>query len=215
MAAKLIVAPDQEPVSVDAAKSQLGISGSSQDDLVALLIQASRERIEKMLGRALITQTWELSLDEFPCQGAIELPLVPVQSITSIKYDDEDGEEQTVSSGDYYLDDRSEPSWVLPIDETSWGISTLDAVNAVRVRFLAGYGDDPDDVPAPIRLAILRDVTLSGSSVGIQTPGSLRSERVDGLGSFDYQVSSVTIGSGGIDATVQSLLNPYRTALVL
>lgn len=153
MGLRLITPPAAEPVSLAEAKADLRIEHTDDDARLTRLIKEARESIDgpkTWFVRSLMPQTWELSLDAYP-RSEILLPTAPVQSITSIKYDDADGVEQTVSEDDYYLDNTGEPSWVLPI--TNWAAGTLAAVNAVRVRFVAGYAD-ADGVPGPIKAAI-------------------------------------------------------------
>lgn len=155
MGLSLVTSPAVEPVSLADVKRHLRLEHDDDDTILALYISAARQWIDGdgWLGRALITQTWELTLDEFPT-SEIRLPLLPVQEITSVKYDDADGIEQTVDADDYYLDNTSQPSWLLPLSDVPWP-SPMSGTNTVRVRFVAGYGDEPADVPAPIRAAIL------------------------------------------------------------
>lgn len=188
MGLKLITPAAEEPVSLDEAKHHLRVDHSDDDDLIALYIAASRQDIDGRdgwLGRALVSQTWELSLDRFP-RAEIQLPFAPLQSVVSIKYYAPNGIEQTVSVGDYEVDAASEPGWVIP--GTSGWPSTLDAINAVRVRFIAGYGDAAD-VPAPIKAAVLLRV------------GDLYANR-----------EAQMVGATGhvLNPTLQALLQPYR-----
>jgi uncharacterized phiE125 gp8 family phage protein len=67
------------------------------------------------------------------------IPRPPLIEVLSIEYDDEDGVEQTLATDQYYVDSVSEPGWVAPtLDGDGWP-STLDALNAVRLRFRCGY----------------------------------------------------------------------------
>lgn len=50
----------------------------AEDTLLTNLITAARRHVENVLRRALITQTWELWLDDFPTSG-FEIPLPPLQ----------------------------------------------------------------------------------------------------------------------------------------
>jgi uncharacterized phiE125 gp8 family phage protein len=75
-----------------------------------------------------------------------------VQSITSVIYVDTDGQEQTLSADLYEVDIASDPGWIVPAASTRWP-RTMRTINAVRVRFVAGYGD-PEDVPEKIKTAI-------------------------------------------------------------
>jgi uncharacterized phiE125 gp8 family phage protein len=156
MALKLITAPSDEPITLAEAKLHCRVDGSDEDTLLTLMIGAARRAAENRTGRALLTQTWELALDAFPA-SEIELPLPPVQSITSIKYLDANGAEQVVDGADYALDNYgSMRHWVIPAAGAEWPAS-LAAANAVKVRFVAGYGAAaavPQDIKAWLLLAI-------------------------------------------------------------
>lgn len=152
----LVSGPAGEPVTSAEVKASARIDGTEFDAEIALLIPAVRQDAEHRLGRRLITQTVELVLDAFPA-AEIDLRFPDVQSITSVKYLDAAGVEQTLAGTDYSLVDQGaevSPTWLLPANDTSWP-STLDAANAVRVRFVVGFGDTADDVPAAIRQWII------------------------------------------------------------
>lgn len=124
------------------------------------------------LGRALVTQTWDYKMDRFPsCRwgnppysgftsaAGFRLPLPPLQSVTYINYIDTSGDEQTLSDSLYTVDASSEPARIIPAYGQVWP-STRDQIDAVTVRFVAGYddGSSPQDsqgsVPGPIKSAI-------------------------------------------------------------
>jgi uncharacterized phiE125 gp8 family phage protein len=137
--------------SVDVIKDA---STSVEDDLIESLITTAREDCESFQNRVYITQTWELWLDEFPSKDFIEIPLPPLQSISSIKYYDTDDTEATFSSDNYFVDVKSEPGRVVLNHGESWPSTTLRPANGVCVTFVAGYGD-ADDVPKAVKQAIL------------------------------------------------------------
>lgn len=155
MALSLVTAPAIEPVTVAEARAHLRIDGNDHDDVIARLIRAARRRAEAATRRALVTQTWDLTLDDFPC-WAIEMPRPPLVSVTHIKYYDTTGAQQTLSAALYLVDSKSEPARITPAYGQSWPM-TRDQVNAVEVRFVAGYGADtavPDDIKAAILLMV-------------------------------------------------------------
>ncbi len=154
MALKLITPPSAEPVALAEAKVVLRIDHTDEDLLIQGLITAARETCEHILGRAIMTQTWELVLDDFPCGNDIELAHPPVQSITSVKYIDAiTGNLTTLSNTQYTLDSDSEPCFVVPARGVSWP-ATDNVANALRVRYVAGYVD-ADSVPQSIKTWIL------------------------------------------------------------
>lgn len=117
-------------------------------------VQSRLDGLDGMLGRAIITQTWQMTLSRFPIgKGAITLPLPPLQSVTSIVYIDDDGDELTLDGGLYQVANKGKyPSHVVPAYGQTWP-STRDMPDAVTVTFVAGYGDGAEDVPGAIRNA--------------------------------------------------------------
>lgn len=153
MSLALITAPTVEPVTLAEVKAQCRIDGTAEDTLLDIYIKAARRQAEHYTGRAFLPQTWELRLDAFPA-AEIQLPLPPVASITSIKYLDTAGVEQTLSGSLYTLDAAAEPGWVLPAAGAAWP-DTFEGANAVRVRFVAGYSSAAHDALASVRLWML------------------------------------------------------------
>lgn len=154
---RLITPPALEPIGLAEAKRHLRIDQDDDDVLVDSLIKIARQDLDGREGRgmglALITQTWELVLDLFPI-WEIRLPLRPLQTIESIKYDDVNGAEQTFPSADYVVDIATYMGRVVPAPNKSWP-GTRDGINAVRVQFKAGYGTSSASVPAMYRHALL------------------------------------------------------------
>jgi uncharacterized phiE125 gp8 family phage protein len=163
MALRMITAPAVQPLTLEEVKQHLRVDYTDSDSIISAYIEAAASYVEgehSFTGRALVTQTWELVIDHFPVHE-IKIPLPPLQSIDSIKYDDTAGDEQTLATTQYYVDDVSEPAWVVPI-VGGWPTAVLDAINSVRIRFTAGYPattDSPPDlrgnIPSAIKQAML------------------------------------------------------------
>jgi uncharacterized phiE125 gp8 family phage protein len=153
MGLKLVTPPASEPVSLSEAKEHLRITGSDEDALITTFIEAAREYCEEYQNRAYITQTWDLSLDEFP-DSPYSLPKPPLKSISSIKYYDQDGTEYEFNASDYLVDTASVKGRVSLAYGKSWPSVTLQPMNGVIIQFIAGYGDAGSDVPERIRNAI-------------------------------------------------------------
>lgn len=122
------------------ADASLGVgaptANTTGDPLLNMLITAARQHAETYLKRALITQTVDLHLDCFPC-WTIKLP--PLQSVTAITYFDSNGVEQTLAADQYLVDSTTLPARITPAYGLVWP-STQYRNNAVKVRFVAGYG---------------------------------------------------------------------------
>ena len=171
MALTLVTAPAREPVTLQQAKDHLRVDGTDNDSTVDALITVAREHVEKFTNRVLITQTWDLVLDAFPKQ--ICLPMPPAQSVTTIKYIDTAGVQQTLAITEYKVDVASNPARIVEAYGKTWPL-TRDEINAVEVRFITGYGANAEDVPGPIISAMLlvighlyenREATSSGPAL--------------------------------------------------
>lgn len=164
MALTLVTAATREPVSLEEAKDHLRYTATDQDALIDALIRTALESVEQFTSRAVITQTWDLKRDRFPSSAAapLRVPRAPLQSVTSITYIDNDGVSQTWASSEYDVDAPSGPlaprGRILPAYSKTWP-TTREVMNAVTVRFIAGYGDDGGDAPASIRQAMLLTIS--------------------------------------------------------
>lgn len=127
---------------------------SAEDSLLTGLIQVAREYAEGFQNRALCTQTWELVLDDWPGGSTIEIPLPPLQSVTSVKYKDADRVETTWADTNYVVDTDSYLGQIALADSISWPNVTLYPVGGIRIRFVAGYGL-ATAVPQAVKQAML------------------------------------------------------------
>jgi hypothetical protein len=173
MALTLVTAPDLEPITLTEAKDHLRVDDANSDALISELVAAARRTAEKWLRRALITQTWRLTLDTFPVENrmgwwdgvregavidlpktAVEIPLPPLQSVTSVTTYAQDDASSVFSSANYRVDTANEPGRIVVKADQSWPTGLRNA-NAVEIVFVAGFGDNATDVPEPIRAGIL------------------------------------------------------------
>lgn len=154
---KLVTKPATEPLTLDEVKDHLRIelTDATEDALISRLIVASRRRAENFLWRAIMKQTWDYFLDDFPgSAGTILLPLPPLQSVTTVKYIDLDGNQQTLATTLWKVDAVSEPARLVPAFEETWP-SSREEVNAVEIRFVAGYtdiGEVPEEVKSGMKM---------------------------------------------------------------
>jgi hypothetical protein len=171
MPSVIVVQPDGEPIDATTAKAHLRIIDADEDTEVLALISAAREAAETICRRALITQQWKLTLDEFP------KPSMNVSSanwygpqwginpgpLSAARVEGRTGYEiflpnpplQTVNSVTYYDDSgvltTLDPSQYLVDTVSEPGRlvpapnttwpSTQTRANAVQVLFTCGYGD--------------------------------------------------------------------------
>jgi uncharacterized phiE125 gp8 family phage protein len=141
---------------------------TQDDDLVGLLIRAAREQAEIFCRASFgSNEAWKLTLDHFPsavCTNgtygcdlgyelwpsefeyrmtlpkrfAIEIPMGPVQSITSISYLGSDGTQQTLDQANYFIvADDDGPAKLYPKYGTSWPATQAEP-GAIEISFVAG-----------------------------------------------------------------------------
>lgn len=196
MALFLVTAPAYEPISLNEAKLHCRVDVTTDDALIASLILAAREYVENQTHRALIQQTWDLKLDRFPC-GPIELPKAPTQSVTSVTYLDGAGDSQTWDTDEYSTDLPSGPqaarARIQPANSYTYP-QTYDEVNAVTVRFVAGYSGSTKAVTSITRSSSTATVTTTaahGFSTGqrIVHAGAVQPEY---NGTFEITVTAAT-----------------------
>lgn len=169
---KLVSGATTEPVTIEQARTQIGLASddTSSDALLISLIAAARGYVENYTHRALITQIWEAYMDTFE-NNEINLFKLPVAAITSVKYYDANDVEQTLEvNTDYVIDIIGEPARLFPAYGKDWP-NTYDKPNAVQIVFTAGYGDAtkvPDIIKAVI-LMIVAHLEANRGDEGFRT----------------------------------------------
>lgn len=208
MSLKLIT-PPADLISLAEAKAHLLVDHDDDDATITFLILAATQYVDAKtgwLGRALMTQTWDLIVDAFPTptttccwpvasvmspsSAAIQIPWPPLQSVESVKYIDQNGDQQIMPATDYMVDNVSEPGWIIPV--TAWP-ATKAVANAVSIRFVAGYGDAPADVDAPIRQALFLFI------------GHLYENREAVIAQYEGSATALPLPFG-----FEALLSPFR-----
>ena len=161
---ELISAPNLEPVTYGQVVHHLrmdlfdeALDESSQSYLNGL-IAAIRRACEAFTNRAFITQTWKQYLQGWPCKDHIVLLKPPLQSVSSINYTDIDGTVIPLSTDYYTVDTKSIKGRVVLKPNQSWPSESLYSSNPIEIEFIAGYGDNPEDVDAGIQAAILLQI---------------------------------------------------------
>lgn len=139
MRENLVTDATVEPITLAEVKENLGIPDDDtvkDSEIEDRIIPSARKRVERYLGRSIISQQWKLTLDYFPSE--IQLQKNPVSSIDSVKYYDTDGILQTISASNYYLDATGAgDNWLMRAYDYSWP-DTQYRANAVEVTYTSG-----------------------------------------------------------------------------
>jgi uncharacterized phiE125 gp8 family phage protein len=196
IAPTLIEGPAAPVVDLATAKAYLRLESDEEDAVMQILVDAATARVDGwsgILGRCLVNQTWACNFPRFPSslrERLLRLPLAPVSAISSIAYLDAAGAEQTLDPSVYRLLVDAESPFVALAPHASWP-ATDRSDDAVTITFVAGYGEDGDAVPAPIRRAILTMVNDA----------------------YEYRETAVIEFSASfvpVSVSVSDLLAPYR-----
>lgn len=156
---KVITPATVEPVTLQEAKLHckiitdvLDVAEYAEDSLITAWIASARAVAEHYTGRSLAAQTLEMALHCFP-EAGFDLDAPPVTSVTSIKYTDVNGAEQTVSPSLYTLSSYGDARRVELTYDSEWP-DTRDQPEAVRVRYVTGYATTPPAVKAALQLMV-------------------------------------------------------------
>ncbi len=154
-----ISGPDVEPISVAQARQQCRIDDdlTAEDDLLEDYIKAARELVERETKQVLVESTYEIFLNEWPCEGKVSLPIGPIIAINSFEYINSDGAYVPIEADSYYPCLLDEPPYLI------YGSGGWPAVNcrpgAIRIEVRAGYAGagspaDATNVPHTAKQAI-------------------------------------------------------------
>ena len=150
----LVQAPASEPVSLAEAKAHLRIVGSDDDTLLASLITAARRVVEARTGLCLMAQDWMCFRDGWPESGVIDVPVAPLRAVEEIGVYGEDDQKAVIEPAHYVVDAASRPPRVMLRGSRLWP-QPGRAINGIGLRVEAGFGTAAQDVPQPLRQAVL------------------------------------------------------------
>jgi len=152
MALTLTAGPAAEPILLTEAKAHLRIDGTTEDVYIGSLILTSRLQIEEALGLALVSQSWRLTIEQWPKARHLLLPMRPVSSITAIHAIAADGDMVALPTVHVRID-TGNPARLVRAGEV-WP-EPATPYQSIAIDFVAGFGPSAADVPQPIRHALL------------------------------------------------------------
>jgi uncharacterized phiE125 gp8 family phage protein len=146
-----VAGPAVEPVPLAEMKAYLRLDGDDEDGLVAALVSAARLQVEAATRSALIAQSWQVTLDRWPADRVVVLPLWPIIGVSEVAVADADGVLTPLDASEYRLDRGCDPARLL-VDSAAPDPAAPQG--GVSVLFTAGYGSAPETVPSALRQAI-------------------------------------------------------------
>jgi uncharacterized phiE125 gp8 family phage protein len=152
------------------------VNGTVEDSEIESMLIGATEEAEEMTQRALMPQTWQMTLSGFPT-GDIVIERPPLIEVTSFVYTDTDGNPQTlaVSPLDFQVIPSSQwrKARLRPLSGASWP-STITTEDAVTITYEAGYSNINDPqlewIKRGVRVLIgemykQRSLTVVGTSI--------------------------------------------------
>lgn len=149
----LVTPPAVEPVTLDEQKEFMRVLSDHEDSVVERLISGARAMCQAECRRAFITQTWTADFCSFPRRRGPLMLGKGAQSVTSVQYYDDANDLTTLDPVLYDVQVSRQLGRVTPAVDEVWPDYEAQ-VDAVLVTFVAGFGDDPEDVPSDILIAI-------------------------------------------------------------
>ena len=140
MITEIVTPPTGEVVTLSEAKTHMVVEHTADDGYINMLIQAAIAQVETITWRRLLTQTWLLYLVDWPDGDYIELPYGNLQSVTSVKYRDKDGDWQTMDSDKYIVDTAFRKGRISLAEDEAWPGDDLYPGLPIKIEFVCGYG---------------------------------------------------------------------------
>jgi len=134
---------------------------STEDEMLSEMITMARLDVENDTSRKIVTQTIDYYPQTWPLNdGKLKLPFGNLQTVTSVKWKDEDGTETELTAGTDYLVELNgnQCGYLVLPDDGEWPTDELYPSNPITIEYVCGYGLAAD-VPATIKQAIKRRVT--------------------------------------------------------
>jgi len=150
MASILLTAPAVEPLSLNDAKAFLRVEHDAEDDFIVALVAAARLQVEAHTRRALIAQTWRLTLDRWPEDGRLTVRPAPLRDLVAARVYDANNVAHTLDLQAFVIDTAASALAFAP-----WGLAAPGRTSAgIELDVSVGYGEGAADVPEPLRQAI-------------------------------------------------------------
>ena len=215
---QIAVQPFAEPVSLAEIRLQTKQDEITTDDtLLASLLPVARNIVEVGTGanclrnRVMMATTFDCFYNCFPACDTIQLPKVPLVSVVSITYVDNDGATQTLATSVYTVDTAN--GRVFLSYQQVWP-STRSIYRAVTVQIIAGLAASFTADAATDTLTVKGRTFTNGDRVRLMNSGSALprpfSAKTDyfviGASGSTFQLA-LTSGGSAIDITDSDISN--------
>ncbi|MBD3803564.1 MAG: phage head-tail connector protein [Thioclava sp.] len=150
MAFQIVTPPVVAAVELADMKAHLRVTSSAEDAVIVSCVAVATAEIEKILGGALITQTGEIRVPPFGA-APFEIQIAPLQEVVAVECILSDGSTAPIDMLDFEVWDDDGAAY---LRVTAWPGTVATRPDAVKLTIRAGYGDAPEDIPAPLQYAV-------------------------------------------------------------
>lgn len=143
------------PVEAFRAHLRLGsgfADSGLQDEVLSSFLRAAIAAVENRTGKALIEREFTQTVNTLNDTGALLLAVAPVTVVASVALVSRTGVEQDVAAQTYWLERDGHTPKLRP---TAACLPSPEKGGALRVRYLAGFGPEWDDMPSDLRQAVM------------------------------------------------------------
>lgn len=148
MSLRLVTPAAAEIASLAEAKAHLRVLHDDDDAYITGLAGVAQDWLSgenNWLGRSVVEQGWELTLDRFP-SGKICLPKPPLIEVTGVFYTPSNGGAEAEITDFREVDvGVSNGGYILPAKNSDWPMADGEP-GSVRIVFTAGYAEVPTSV---------------------------------------------------------------------
>lgn len=206
MGLSVVIGPSTDPVTLAEAKAHLRVAISDDDGLIAGYILAARHWVEGEIHRPIVSRMYDYTIDYgWPHRCGkhwIDLPLPPLRSVRSVSYVDASGVTQILATNQYTPMANRPRGLIVPTYDATWP-DVRSQVEAITVRFVAGYTDFTDTSTSP-------NATVTGPGI----PDDIRQALLLLVGHWYENRETVVIGQAPAEVpmAVESIISGYRVA---
>ena len=160
-----------------------------QDAVLVSFLRAAVAAVEARTAKVLIERDFTLSVTDWTCTQAQNLPVAPVAVVTGMARVDRSGVRSDMSADVYWLErDTQRPR----VRSVGAALPQVPDAGAVEIAFRAGFGMGWSDVPADLAQAVMllashyyefrHETTLSGGCMPFGVTSLIERYRVMRLG---------------------------------
>jgi hypothetical protein len=181
-----------------------GVTGTDDDDLLMFLLSAAKRAVDKYL-HSIVEADDFIEVRNGEGSDYLKTWNRPINSLTSITFDLNDTNSQTVAGSEFVYD---ADTGIIKFKPTSTARRYFCGFQSIEVQYNAGY--EPEDIPDDIKLAWCKIVdTLYKQSnesglIGKKKVGDVLVEYYDILSPVQISLNDPIFGD------VRTLLAPYR-----